>query len=115
MSFLVVSIVISLGIIPTFVTFSFSQSNNTLPSELPSSTPLSNVSDPDESNDDTLVENDTSFASLSRSLAETNQSDDEQTPPPSTDSETSDEQTTSPPPSTDSEINGETDQEQDIQ
>jgi hypothetical protein len=102
--------------IPTFVTFSFSQSNNTLPSELSSFTPLSNVSIPDESNDDTLVENDTSFASLSRSLAETNQSDDEQTPPPpATESDTGDEQTTSPPPSTESETNGETDQEEDIQ
>ena len=90
MSFLGISIVISLVMIPSFAIYSFSQSNNTLPSELPSSTPPSNASVPDESNDDTLIENDTSFASLSRSLAETNQTDDEQTapPPPLTESET---------------------------
>ena len=101
--------------IPTFVTFSFSQSNNTLPSELPSSIPLSNASISDESDGDTLVENDTSFASLSRSLVESNQSGDEQAPPPSTESETGDEQTDSPPPSTESETDGETNPEGDIQ
>ena len=86
--------------IPTFALYSFSQSNNTLSNELPSSTPLSNASTSDESNDDTLIENDTSFASLSRSLAETNQTDDEQTTPP--------------PPTTESETEGEINQEQDI-
>ena len=74
--------------IPSFAISSFSQSNNTLSSDLPSDTALSNASISEESNDDTLIENETSFASLSRSLAETNQSDDEQTSlPPSTESE----------------------------
>ena len=113
MSFLGIFIVTSLIMIPTFAIYSFSQSNDTLSSELSSSTPLSNSSISDESNDDVSIENDTSFASLSRSLAETNQSNDEQTspPPPSTESETDDEQTSPPPPSTESEIEGETNQE----
>jgi len=117
MSFLGISIVISLVMIPSFAIYSFSQSNNTLPSDLPPSTPLSNATVSDESNDDTLIENDTSFASLSRSLAETNQTDDEQTapPPPLTESETDDEQTAPPPPLTESETEGETNQEQDNQ
>jgi len=103
--------------IPTFAIYSFSQSNNTLPNDLASSTPLSNASISDKSNDDTSIENDTSFAYLSRSLVETNQSDDEQTAPPlpSTESETDDEQTAPPLPSTESETEGETNQEQDIQ
>ena len=98
--FLVISIIISLVVIPSFAIFSFSQSNNTLSSELPSDTTLSNASILDESNDDTPIENETSFASLSRSFAETNQSDDEQT---------------SLPPSTESESEGETSEEEDIQ
>ena len=117
MSFLVMFIVIFLVMIPSFTIFSFSQSNNTLPNGLPSITPLSNASVSDESDDDTSIVNDTSFASLSRSLAETNQSDDEQTapPPPSTESEIDDEQTAPPPPSTESEIEGETNQQEDAQ
>ena len=87
--------------IPTFSTPSFTQSNNTLPSSLPTTNPPSNGSIPDESNDDALIENDTSFASLSRSLAETNQAGEEQTP--------------SSPPSAEPETNGETNQEEDIQ
>jgi hypothetical protein len=99
--FQIISIIISLVFIPTFAIFSFSQSNNTLSSELPSDTTLSNASISEESNDDTPIENETSFASLSRSLAETNQSDDEQT---------------SLPPSTESESEGETsEEEEDIQ
>ena len=86
--FQIISIIISLVVIPTFAIFSFSQSNNTLSSDLSSDTTLSNASISDESNDDTPIENETSFASLSRSLAETNQSDDEQTSlPPSTESD----------------------------
>jgi hypothetical protein len=76
---------------------------------------LSNASISEESNDDTPIENETSFASLSRSLAEINQSDDEQTSlPPSTESESDDEQT-SLPPSTESDSEGETSEEEDIQ
>ena len=101
MSFLVISIITALVMIPSFAIFSFSQSNNTLPSDLPSTNPLSNASISEESNDDTSIVNDTSFASLSRSLAETNQSDDEQTAPP--------------PPSTETESDGETNQQEDIQ
>jgi hypothetical protein len=86
--FLIISIIISLVVIPTFAIFSFSQSNNTQSSDLSSDTTLSNASISDESNDDTSIENETSFASLSRSLFETNQSDDEQTSiPPTTESE----------------------------
>ena len=86
--FLIISIIISLVMIPTFAIFAFSQSNNTLSSDLPSDTTLLNASISEESDDDTQIENETSFASLSRSLAETNQSDDGQTSlPPSTESE----------------------------
>lgn len=103
---------ISLVVIPSFAIFAFSQSNNTLSSDLPSDTTLSNASISEESNDDTPFENETSFASLSRSLAETNQSDDEQSSlPPSTESD--DEQSSLPP--TESESEGETNEEEDIQ
>jgi hypothetical protein len=103
--------------IPSFAIFSFSQSNNTLPSDLPSINPPSNTTVSDESDDDTSIVNDTSFASLSRSLAEINQSDDEQTAPqpPYNVSETDYEQTAPPQPSTESEIEGETNQEGDTQ
>lgn len=74
--------------IPTFAIFAFSQSNSTLSSDSPLDTTLLNASISEESDDDTQIENETSFASLSRSLAETNQSDDGQTSlPPSTESE----------------------------
>ena len=104
----------SLFVIPTFAIFSFSQSNNTLSSDLSSDTTLLNSSISEESDDDTPIENETSFASLSRSLAETNQSDDEQTSLPPTESESEDEQT-SLPPSTESDPEGETSEEEDIQ
>ena len=111
--FQIISIIISLVVIPTLAIFSFSQPNNTLSSDLSSDTALSNASISDESNDDTPIENETSFASLSRSLAETNQSDDEQTSlPPSTES---DDEQTSLPPSTESDSEGETSEEEDIQ
>ncbi len=109
--FLIISIIISLVVIPSFAIFSFSQSNNTLLSDLSSDTPLSNSSVSEEPDDDTQIENETSFASLSRSLAETNQSDDEQTSfPPSTELESEDEQTSFPP-----DPEGETSEEEDIQ
>ena len=115
MGFLIISILMTLVMIPSFAISSSSQSNNTMPSDLLSTNPLLNTSISEESDDDTPIENETSFASLSRSLAETNQSDDEQTtPPPSTESESDDEQTT-PPPSTESESDGETNEEDDIQ
>jgi hypothetical protein len=106
--FLIISIIISLFVIPTFAIFSFSQSNNTLSSDLSSDATLLNSSISEESDDDTPIENETSFASLSRSLAETNQSDDEQTSlPPSTESELESED--------ESESEGETSEEEDIQ
>ncbi|HET6717701.1 MAG TPA: hypothetical protein VFG90_11265 [Nitrososphaeraceae archaeon] len=117
--FLIISIIISLGVIPSFAIFSFSQSNNTLSSDLSSDTPLSNSSVSEEPDDDTQIENETSFASLSRSLAEINQSDDEQTSlPPSTESELeSEDEQSSLPPSTESDPEGETseEEEEDIQ
>ncbi len=115
--FLIISIIISLVVIPSFAIFSFSQSNNTLSSDLSSDTTLSNSSISEESDDDTQIENETSFASLSRSLAETNQSDDEQSSlPPSTESELeSEDEQSSFPPSTESESEGETSDEEDIQ
>jgi hypothetical protein len=107
--FQIMAIVISLGMIPTFTIFSFSQSNSTLPDDLPSTTLLSNSSILDEPSDDNSIENETSFASLSRSLAETNQSDDELTSlPPFTESELGDEQT-------ESESEDEINEEEDIQ
>ena len=117
-SFQIISIIISFVVIPTFAIFSFSQSNNTLSSDLSSDTTLLNSSISEESDDDFPIENETSFASLSRSLAETNQSDDEQTSlPPSTESELeSEDEQTSLPPSTESESEGETsEEEEDIQ
>jgi hypothetical protein len=117
--FLIISIIISLVVIPSFAIFSFSQSNNTLSSDLTSDTPLSNSSVSEEPDDDTQIENETSFASLSRSLAEINQSDDEQTSlPPSTESELqSEDEQTSLSPSTESDPEGETseEEEEDIQ
>ena len=116
--FLIISVIISLGVIPSFAIFSFSQSNNTLSSDLSSDTPLSNSSVSEEPDDDTQIENETSFASLSRSLAEINQSDDEQTSlPPSTESELeSEDEQSSLPPSTESDPEGETsEEEEDIQ
>ena len=108
-SFLIISIIISLFVIPSFAIFSFSQSNNTLSSDLSSDARLLNSSISEESDDDAPIENETSFASLSRSLAETNQSDDEQTSlPPSTESELESED--------ESESEGETsEEEEDIQ
>lgn len=75
MSFFIIFIAFVLVLIPSFAVISSSQSNNS----------LSNASISEESDDDTpFFENETSFASLSRSLAETNQSEDEEPiPPPS--------------------------------
>lgn len=85
-------IVMSLLMIPTIAISSYSQVNNTSSNDLSSTTPLLNASISGEADDDTPIENETSFASLSRSLAETNQSDDEQiSPPPSTESESDSE------------------------
>jgi hypothetical protein len=115
-NYFIISFALALVLIPSFAIVSSSQSNSTLPSDSLSNSTLSNASISDEADEDIpFNENETSFASLSRSLAETNQSDDEQTSlPPSTESESDDEQT-SLPPSTESESEGETNEEEDIQ
>lgn len=78
MSFFIILIAFVFAMIPSFAVISSSQSNNTL-----SNNTLSNASISDESDEDTpFFENETSFASLSRSLAETNQSEGEPIPPP---------------------------------
>ncbi|HEX2305720.1 MAG TPA: hypothetical protein VHH33_05490 [Nitrososphaeraceae archaeon] len=78
MSFFIILIAFVFVMIPSFAVISSSQSNNTL-----SNNTLSNASISDESDEDTpFFENETSFASLSRSLAETNQSEGEPIPPP---------------------------------
>ena len=74
----------ALVLVPSFAIISSSQSNNTLPSDPLSNSTLSNASIPDEADEDIpFIENETSFASLSRSLAEANQAEDEPIPPPS--------------------------------
>jgi hypothetical protein len=78
MSFFIILITLVLVLIPSFAEISSSQSSNSL-----SNNTLSNASISEESDEDTApFENETSFASLSRSLAETNQSEEEAIPPP---------------------------------
>lgn len=72
MSFSIISIAFILVLIPSFVVNSFSQSNSSL-----SNNSLSNASISDKSDDNSP----SSFSSLSRSLAETNQSEEEPVPP----------------------------------
>ena len=72
----------ALVLIPSFAIISSSQLNNTLPSDPLSNSTLSNTSISDEADEDIpSFENETSFASLSRSLAEANQAGDEPIPP----------------------------------
>lgn len=83
MGYFIISIAIALVLIPSFAIVSSSQSNITLPSDSLSNSSLSNASISDESDEDTpFFENESSFSSLSRSLAEINQSEDEPLPPP---------------------------------
>ena len=78
----------ALVLVPSFAIVSSSQSNNTLPSDSLSNSTLSNASISDEADEDISLENETSFASLSRSLAEANQAGDEPiSPPPPSESE----------------------------
>jgi len=73
MSLFIILITLTFILVPSFALISSSQSNDT----------LSNVTLSDNSqNDSPFFENETSFASLSRSLAETNQSEEEPIPPP---------------------------------
>jgi hypothetical protein len=88
-NYFIISFAMALVLIPTFAIVSSSQSNNTLPNDSPSNSTLSNASTSDEADEDIpFFENETSFASLSRSLAEANQSEDEPiAPPPPSESE----------------------------
>jgi hypothetical protein len=82
-NYFIISFAMALVLIPSFAIVSSSQSNSTLPSDSLSNSSLSNASISDESDEDIpFFENETSFASLSRSLAEANQADDEAIPPP---------------------------------
>jgi hypothetical protein len=78
MSFFIILIALVFVLIPSFAVISSSQSNVSL-----SNASLSNATTSEELDEDTSpFENETSFASLSRSLAETNQSEEEAVPPP---------------------------------
>ena len=88
-NYFIISFAIALVLIPSFAIVSSSQSNNTSQSDSLSNSSLSNASVSDESDEDIpIFENETSFASLSRSLAEANHIEDEPiTPPPPSESE----------------------------
>jgi hypothetical protein len=73
MSFYILLITLAVVLIPSFALISSSQSNNSL-----SNNSLSGNSEDNSPSFD----NETSFASLSRSLAEKNQSSEEPIPPP---------------------------------
>jgi len=73
MSLFIILITLTFILVPSFALISSSQSNETLSNDT--------LSDNSE-NDSPFFENETSFASLSRSLAETNQSEEEPIPPP---------------------------------
>jgi hypothetical protein len=83
MSFSIMLVAFALVVFPTFATYSSSQSNNSLSNGSQVNNSIANVTSSDESDDETpAFENETSFASLSRSLAETNQTEEEPVPPP---------------------------------
>lgn len=82
-SFFIMLVAFALLVFPTFVTNSSSQSNNSISNSSLVNNSIANVTSTGESDDETpAFENETSFASLSRSLAETNQTDEEPVPPP---------------------------------
>ena len=78
MSLFIILITLTFILIPSFALISSSQSNETLSNDTLSNDTLSDNSE----NDSPFFENETSFSSLSRSLAETNQSEEEPIPPP---------------------------------
>ena len=87
MSFFIMLVAFALVVFPTFATNSSSQSNNSISNSSQVNNSIANVTSSDESDDETpAFENETSFASLSRSLAEPNQ-----TPPPPSESTSNDE------------------------
>jgi len=78
MSLFIILITLTFILVPSFALISSSQSNDTLSNDTLSNDTLSDNSE----NDSPFFENETSFSSLSRSLAETNQSEEEPIPPP---------------------------------
>lgn len=83
MSLFIMLVAFALVVFPTFATNSSSQSNNSVSNSSLVNNPIANVTSSDKSDEETpAFENETSFASLSRSLAETNQTDEEPVPPP---------------------------------
>ncbi|MGI0033635.1 MAG: hypothetical protein ACRD97_10255 [Nitrososphaeraceae archaeon] len=87
MSLFIILITLTFILVPSFALISSSQSNETLSNDTLSNDTLSDNSE----NDSPFFENETSFASLSRSLAETNQSEEEEPIPPPPPSESGDE------------------------
>ena len=82
-SFFIMLVAFALVVFPTFATNSSSQPNNSVSNSSQVNNSIANVTSSDESVDETpAFENETSFASLSRSLAETNQTEEEPVPPP---------------------------------
>jgi hypothetical protein len=87
MSLFIILISLTFILVPSFALISSSQSNETLSNDTLSNDTLSDNSE----NDSPFIENETSFASLSRSLAETNQSEEEEPIPPPPPSDSGDE------------------------
>ena len=92
MSFFIMLVAFALVVFPTFATNSSSQSNNSTSNSSQVNNSIANVTSSDESDDETpAFENENSFASLSRSLAETNQTEEPVPPPPPSESTSNDE------------------------
>jgi hypothetical protein len=92
MSFFTMLVAFALVVFPTFATNSSSQSDNSISNSSQVNNSIANVTASDESDDETpAFENETSFASLSRSLAETNQTEEPVPPPPPSESTSNDE------------------------
>jgi len=82
-SFFIMLVAFALVVFPTLATNSSSQPNNSISNSSQVNNSIANVTSSDESDDETpAFENESSFASLSRSLAETNQTEEEPVPPP---------------------------------
>lgn len=91
MSFFIMLVAFALVVIPTFATNSSSQANNSVSNSSLGNNSIANATSLDESDDETpAFENETSFASLSRSLAETNQTEEPVPPPPPSESASND-------------------------
>jgi len=83
MSLFIMLVAFALVVFPTFATNSSSQSDNSISNSSQVNNTIANATSSGESDVETpAFENETSFASLSRSLAETNQTEDEPVPPP---------------------------------